>query len=136
MRRRHADVDHGDVRAVAPHLQEQLVGAAGLSDDVEAGVGEDPGHPLAQEDRVLGEDYPHGIWARMRVPAPGWLSTSRTPSRASTRSTSPRNPEPRVGSAPPTPSSDTSTTARPFRRTTLISTAEASEYLATFASAS
>ena len=34
---------------------------------------------LAKEDGVLGDDYPHGISARIRVPRPGGLSTAEAP---------------------------------------------------------
>jgi hypothetical protein len=54
-----------------------------------------------------------GISARTRVPEPGGLSTSSRPLRDATRSASPRRPEPSHGSAPPIPSSVTSTTAVP-----------------------
>ena len=46
----------------------------------------------------------------------GGLSTSRWPSRASSRSASPRRPVPSAGSAPPTPSSATTTVACPLER--------------------
>ena len=64
--------------------------------------------------RVLGwpsEPQETGISALMRVPRWGALSTSRRPLRASTRAARPRRPEPRLGSAPPTPSSRTVTVA-------------------------
>ena len=56
VRRRHADVDERDVRRVGAHLQHQLVGVAGLADDLEAAVLEQPRDALAQQDGVLGED--------------------------------------------------------------------------------
>ena len=52
------------------------------------------------------------------------------------RSASPRSPVPRAASAPPTPSSETVTVARPFERRTLTVTCEACAYLATFVIAS
>ena len=90
--------------------------SAARPDDVEARLGEQPREPLAQEHRVVGEDHSHGISACTTVPRPGGLSTSSRPPSASTRSASPRSPVPRAPSAPPTPSSATSTTARPSVR--------------------
>ena len=109
--RRHPDVHDRHVRRVRAHLEHQLVGVRGLADDLEAGVGEDAGDAFPEEDGIFGEDYAHGISARILVPSPGRLTIPRRPSRASTRSARPRRPEPRFGSAPPTPSSSTSTTA-------------------------
>src|SRR5215212_1331792 len=94
MRRRHADIDDRHVRRVAPHLEHQLVGVPRLPDDVEAGVGEDARDALTEKNGIIRDDYPHGISARMRVPRPGSLSTRRTPSSDSTRSASPRRPDP------------------------------------------
>src|SRR4029078_3076510 len=82
MRRRHADVHDRHVRRVAPHLQQELVRVPGLADDLEPGLVEDARHALAEEDGVLCQDYPHGISARIMVPRPGALSTSRVPASA------------------------------------------------------
>jgi hypothetical protein len=49
---------------------------------------------------------------------------------------SPRRPEPALGSAPPTPSSATSTTTRPFGADTSTSIDDACACLTTFAIAS
>ena len=105
------------------HEREQLVAVGGAPDHVEAGLGEQPREPLAQEHRVVGEDHAHGISAWTTVPRPGGLSTRSRPPSASTRSASPRRPVPRARSAPPTPSSATSTTARPSTRCTRMRTA-------------
>ena len=59
VRRRHPDVHDRHVRLVRAHLQHQLVRVAGLPDDVEAAVLEQPRDPLAQQDRVVGEDDAH-----------------------------------------------------------------------------
>ena len=59
LRRRHADVDDRHVRAVRAHLQHQLVGVPGLADDLEAGVLEQAGDPLAEQHGVLGQHDAH-----------------------------------------------------------------------------
>ena len=62
--------------------------------------------------KPTGDHHAHGIRARSRSRGPGGLSSSRAPSSAATRSSRPRSPEPCARTAPPTPSSHTSTTAR------------------------
>ena len=62
---------------------------------------------------------PMGRSAATVVPRPGSLSTAKPPPSASTRSASPRSPEP-AASAPPAPSSLTATRRRPFARATSI----------------
>src|SRR5262249_43733024 len=136
MRRRHADVHDRDIGALLLHLAQQLVGIARLADNFEAGLGEQASHALAEEQRVVGDHDTHGISALSRVPTPGGLSRTSVPPSASTRSDSPRSPDPPAGSAPPSPSSATSTRATPFRRCTVTETACAEAYFATFASAS
>ena len=53
--RRHADVDHGDVRLVHRDVAEQVLRRSGLRDDLEAGLLEQPGDALAQQHRVVRE---------------------------------------------------------------------------------
>ena len=77
-----------------------------------------------------------GSSALTTVPPPGGLDTESRPPRASTRSARPRRPEPEAGSAPPTPSSAISTIAAVAVRLSRTTTADASAYFATFASAS
>jgi hypothetical protein len=116
VRRRQADVDDHRVDRVTVHLQQELVGAPAAGDDLEAGIAEEPGEPLAEQDAVLGDRYAHGISALTRVPPPRGVQILISPPSASTRSARPRRPEPRSVSAPPTPSSLTSTTSWPFLR--------------------
>ena len=52
---RHLHVDDRHVGPVGGHLAPQVVGVAGLSDDLEAGVGEQAAEPLAQQQLVLGD---------------------------------------------------------------------------------
>ena len=58
--RRHPDVDDRDVRAMLADGLQERVGVAGLGDDLEAGLGQQPRDPLAQQERVVGEDEPQG----------------------------------------------------------------------------
>jgi hypothetical protein len=71
-----------------------------------------------------------GISARTVVPVAGALQTWSRPPSASTRSASPRRPEPSAGSAPPTPSSATSTTSSASHRATRTVAVSASAYFA------
>ena len=66
--RRHLDVDDGDVGCVLADLFEELIGVVGLTDDVDAGVGEQVDDALAGEQRVVGDYDAHGISAR-RTPS-------------------------------------------------------------------
>ncbi len=50
-------------------LAQQILGVAGLADDLHPGVLEQPHDALAQQDRVVGDDYAHGITARTVVPS-------------------------------------------------------------------
>ena len=104
--------------ACSPTLAIELLGVARLADDVEARLAEQQRDALAQEHRVVGQHYAHGISALSRVPPAGGLQTFRRPSSASTRSASPRSPEPFAGSAPPLPSSVISTISVPLSRLT------------------
>ena len=58
--RRHPDVDDRDVGVVLADGDEERVGVADLGDDLEAGLDQQPGDPLAQEERVVGQDEPEG----------------------------------------------------------------------------
>src|SRR5690606_37454472 len=118
---------------------EQVLAVAGLASDLEARVLEQPDQPFAQQHGVFGDDDLQGciccahtgISARRVVPDPGGESRASEPSNAPTLSASPCNPEPRPGSAPPTPSSRTSTQACPLLRRTATVALLAFAYLAT-----
>ena len=56
MGRRHADVDDRDVRLVHRDVAQEVVRRAGLRDDVEAGLLEQPRDALSEEHRVVRED--------------------------------------------------------------------------------
>ena len=55
LRRRHADVDDRNVGLVHRDVAQQILGVAGLRDDVESRLQEQPRDPLAQKHRVVGE---------------------------------------------------------------------------------
>src|SRR5262245_57124090 len=82
-----------------------------------AGVGEQPGQAFAEECAVLGDHDAHANSATSEVPFPDGLERVSVPPAAATRS--PSEVSPKAGSAPPTPSSRTSTTTRPLSWATL-----------------
>ena len=89
------------------------------------GILEQANHSFAQQHRVVGDDQPHrgqpsraGCWHAQSCRRPRRCSTLNSPSSAATRSASPRRPEP-SGSAPPRPSSRTSTVSKPLLWATL-----------------
>src|SRR5262249_23111465 len=53
LRRRHPDIDDGNVGVVATDLEQEVVGGGRLAYDLEPGIAEKAGDPLAQENRVL-----------------------------------------------------------------------------------
>src|SRR4051794_39102202 len=128
---RHPQVDDRHLRAGVFDLLDELLGGGGLADHVEPGFAQQQRDAFAQEHRVVGQHYAHGISALSRVPPAGGLQTFKCPSSASTRSASPRRPEPFAGLAPPLPSSATSTTSAPCSRATATLAVVASAYLAT-----
>jgi hypothetical protein len=56
VRRRHLDVDDGDVRAGELDAPQELGSVLGLPDHVEAGIAEEARQPLAEEHRIVGDD--------------------------------------------------------------------------------
>ena len=109
MRRRHPDVDNGDIRTKVVYAREEGIGVTDLGDDFDAVLGEQTREPLADERRVIRDHDSHGNSARIVVPCPGRLSTASVASSASRRSRRPARPEPAVMRAPPGPSSATVT---------------------------
>ena len=69
--RRHADVDDGDVRLVAPGLQEQVVAVDGAADDLEPAALQQLRDAFAEEGRVVGDHDAHGISPVTARPAAG-----------------------------------------------------------------
>ena len=55
VRRRHPDVDDRDVGLVGADLAQQVLGVAGLADDVEARLFEQAHETLAQQHGVIGD---------------------------------------------------------------------------------
>src|SRR3954453_2004581 len=134
--RRHPDVHDRDVGTMALDIPYEILRAARLRDHVDPGAAQEEFDACAGEQAVVRDHAPHGSSAMTTVPAPGGLTTRRLPCSASTRSASPRSPEPLASSAPPTPSSATSMLAiGPVRQTRMV-TLVASAYLATLATAS
>ena len=131
----HADVDDRDIWGIGRDEPDQLLGGAHGGRDFDALLGQEPCQALTDDDRVVGEDHAHGMAAVTRVPRPGGLSITRRPSSASTRSRKPLSPAP-PASAPPIPSSVTSTATLPLTRLTSIVTRDACACLTTLASAS
>jgi hypothetical protein len=85
MARRHADVDHHQVRGVLSDQRQQVGGVAGLSEDPETGAFQQAREPLAEQHVVVGKDdtcIAHdghvSLLAGAGVPLSSWtrLSTS------------------------------------------------------------
>ena len=73
---RHADVEDHEVRAMTMGEREQRGGIAGLVDDPEALVREQPRQPLAKEDVVLGDQDTRHVCGHVRIIDGGGSATS------------------------------------------------------------
>src|SRR3954451_13747 len=155
-RRRQAHVEHHEIGSKLVDGGQQRGGVDELANNLVAGFAEETNDPFAQQHRVLDDDDPHrhrschaaggpggGHWsagsgssASTVVGPPTGLATRRRPSSAATRDASPASPPPCSMSAPPTPSSRTSTRSMlpATRASTLIT--DALLCLAAFVSAS
>ena len=71
LRRRHPDVDQGDVGLVHADVPQEILGCAALSNDLEAGVLEQAGDPLTEQDGVVREHYAHAAKS-LSCGAEGW----------------------------------------------------------------
>ena len=58
--RRHLHVDHDDVGLVGSDLAQQVLGIAGLADDLEAHLVQEPGQALTEQYGVVGDHHAHG----------------------------------------------------------------------------
>src|SRR4029079_12362329 len=122
-------------RLRTPPPPHQILRIVHLPNHLKPRIHQQPRHTLPQQHRIISQHYSHGITADTHVPDP-LLSTVSIPSSASTRSASPRRPVPPSGSAPPTPSSETSIVACPSTRMMRTVARLALAYLATLVSAS
>ena len=75
VRRRHPDVDEGDIRPLERHRSHQFVRVAALRNDLDAGIGEQPGQARPHQHDVVGDYDPHGTTAVSRT-SPSQPSTS------------------------------------------------------------
>ena len=73
VRWRHPDIDDCHIRLVARDLEQEVVGAGGLSDHVDTGLAEQGSQPVADQQAVIGDHDAHGITAVTVVPAPSGL---------------------------------------------------------------
>src|SRR6185437_15923613 len=121
--------------ALGAHRLQQRTGVAHGGDHVEAVVAQQALQAVAQQREILGDHYSHGSSARTVVGPPGGLMTRSVPSSASTRRRKPLSPPPSA-SAPPLPSSWTSTESTPSPLQMRTSTRRAPECLPALASAS
>ena len=115
MGRRQAYVEHGGLDGRVGQRRGQLVGVLDRGDDLVVVRLEDPDQAVPEEGVVLGEDESHGTSSVTRVGPPVGLDTLIVPSNAASRRATPRIPVPDDGSAPPRPSSPTTTVSSPGR---------------------
>jgi hypothetical protein len=78
-------VRQGGQRVAPWPAGEQLVDVAGLPGHLEAGVGQEPGDPLAEQCRVVREDDLHWGAAAFATPVRSWRWSGRTGARRAVR---------------------------------------------------
>src|SRR5262249_20653155 len=106
------DIHHREVGVARLHLAHECPPVADGRHHLDPVVAQQTGEAVSEKRQVLRDHYAHGSSARIVVGPPGGLVTRRLPSSASTRCLSPLSPAP-CGSAPPTPSSLTSSSSSP-----------------------
>ena len=85
VRRRHFDVDQGDIRTVEGDRHQQPVRVRDRGHHLDADLGQQAGQPFPQQHLVVGDHDPHGNTAVIEV-SPRSRSTRSVPPRAPTRS--------------------------------------------------
>ena len=97
MRRRHLDIDDGDIGAMLVDGRQELIAGARLRDDSEARFLQQAGDALSEQQRVVRDDEPqrHALAADARMLAPesssfgmkprAWLPSRRGPYASASR---------------------------------------------------
>src|SRR6201999_2583660 len=84
--RRHTDIEHDDLGRADPDRREQLRPGCDAGGNLGPEGAQEQGQAAAEQPGVFGDRYAHGILTSRRVPRPGGLSMTSSPSSALTRS--------------------------------------------------
>src|ERR1700761_2676770 len=135
-RRRHADVEDDGLGRAVLDRREQFRAGGDARGNLGAERAQEQGQAAAEQPGVFRDRYPHGIVTTRRVPRPGGLSMTTSPSSAPTRSAMLASPWPLCAVTPPVPSSAISISSRESPARTATSALSALACFTTFASAS